>query len=66
MAKVQVTAADGSTVFDGDLDVVPRAGELIRRGDEVRRIESVVWTIDEDGGGAPSATIRLEDAEYRY
>lgn len=65
MAQVQVTAADGTTVFDGHLDVVPRAGELIRRGDEVRRIESVVWTVA-DGADALTATIRLEDAEYRY
>ena len=65
MAKVKVTAADGTSVFDGDLAVVPRTGELIRRGDEVRRVESVVWTVADDGGSL-SATVRLEDAEYRY
>lgn len=65
MAKVQVTAADGTAVFEGDLDVVPRTGELLRRGDEVRRVESVVWTL-EGGAATLTATVRLEDSEYRY
>ena len=51
-------------VYEGESMLVPRVAEVIRRGDELRRIEAVTW--DFSDSNSVTVTLLVGDQPYTY